>query len=657
MEEGPPKTFEQVILPKDPIIRDDESQALQKEIQQQNNNNTHANPKKSFLKGPNELNFDNLTLRSLPIDPINENYVRKNVTGALFSKVLPTPLKNPKIVAISPSALELLDLDVEQAMQFRYFADYLCGNKLFPGSEPAAHCYCGHQFGHFAGQLGDGRAMYLGEVVNHLGERWEMQLKGAGKTPYSRTADGRAVLRSSIREFLCSEAMYHLGIPTTRAGSCVTSETTVIRDIYYSGNPISERATVVMRIAPTFLRFGSFEVVKEADPLTGRSGPSAGKHELLIQLLDYTIKQYYPLIWNQFSDSQERYLAWYREIVRRTARLVAEWQCVGFVHGVLNTDNMSAIGVTIDYGPFGFVEAYNPDYTSNGSDDSGRYSLGNQPGICKWNLGKLGEMLSLVCPKESIREIVNTEYDLEFEKHYQDKMRKKLGLMKNLEGDSDLIESFLDVMQETGTDFTNAFRNLNRITLPRTEDEAKRVNQEVLDYLLTQIITLNALLRSNRPTIAPHKIAMLKALMQQNPAMLSMMGQSPAGVMKEIEKAEKFERLQQVTPEARNRETRELWSQWLQKYQQRLYEEVDANANLEELNRQRVQMMNSNNPKIVLRNHLAQSAIEQAEKGYFREVNALYKLLQLPYAEKSETIPDCTLYYSAAPEEFDVVVT
>jgi len=214
MEEGAPKKFNNVVLPENILIRDEQNEAERAR---------NAGQEKDLLKGPNDLSWDNQALRSLPIDPIGENYVRKNVPNASFSRVLPTPIKNPKIVALSPSALELLGLDVEKALQFRYFVDYLCGNKVFPGSEPAAHCYCGHQFGHFAGQLGDGRAMYLGEVINHKGERWEIQLKGAGRTPYSRSADGRAVLRSSIREFLCSEGMFYLGVPTTRAGSCVTS--------------------------------------------------------------------------------------------------------------------------------------------------------------------------------------------------------------------------------------------------------------------------------------------------------------------------------------------------------------------------------------------------------------------------------------------------
>ncbi|KAL5514995.1 hypothetical protein EMCRGX_G000100 [Ephydatia muelleri] len=255
-------------------------------------------------------------------------------------------------------------------MQREDLAEYFAGNKILPGSDPAAHCYCGHQFGNFAGQLGDGCALYLGEVVNVAGERWELQLKGAGKTPYSCQADGRKVLQSSIREFLCSEAMFHLGIPTTRAGTCVTSDTPVARDIFYNGNVIYEKATVISRIAPTFLRFGSFEIFKTRDPQTGRSGPSVGRMDILNQLLDYTITSFFPE-----------------------------------VHGedrVLNTDNMSIVGVTIDYGPFGFMDRYDPNHICNGSDDGGRYSYTNQPAICRWNLKKLAEALSPSLSSEAV---------------------------------------------------------------------------------------------------------------------------------------------------------------------------------------------------------------------------------------------------------------
>jgi uncharacterized protein YdiU (UPF0061 family) len=263
--------------------------------------------------------------------------------------------------------MEILDLDEDQ-LKRPDIALYFSGNQLPPGAETAAHCYCGHQFGRFAGQLGDGAAMYLGEVVNKSGQRWEIQLKGSGKTPYSRTADGRKVLRSSVREFLCSEAMHHLGVPTTRAGTCVTSDTWIQRDVFYTGNVIDERATVVLRIAPTFIRFGSFEIFKPADLITGREGPSVGRKDVLLTLLDYVISSFFPDIYSAYEhDSENQYLEFFKEAVRLTARLVALWQCVGFTHGVLNTDNMSIMGLTIDYGPFGFMDRFHFDYIPNGS--------------------------------------------------------------------------------------------------------------------------------------------------------------------------------------------------------------------------------------------------------------------------------------------------
>ena len=329
------------------------------------------------------LRFDNTALRKLPLDDVAENYTR-SVPGAVFSRLEPTPIKDPVVVVASAPALELLGLDAATQLARPDAAAYLCGNKLLPGAEPAAHCYCGHQFGAFSGQLGDGAAMYMGEVINAAGERWELQLKGAGLTPYSRTADGRKVLRSSIREFLASEHMAALGVPTTRSGSCVTSSTLVVRDIFYTGEPIRERATVITRVAPTFLRFGSFEVVKLRDPLTGRAGPSFGQTGLLDTLLDFTQKTYFPECAPSgggdaaASDPGAAYIAMFGEIVRRTARLVAHWQAVGFCHGVLNTDNMSVVGVTLDYGPYQFMDRFQSGFVCNNSDNDGRYAYDAQ---------------------------------------------------------------------------------------------------------------------------------------------------------------------------------------------------------------------------------------------------------------------------------------
>jgi len=220
------------------------------------------------------LAFDNRNIRSLPIDPIRDNYCRQ-VPNAIFSIVKPTPVKNPKIISLSTEALTLVGLDGTDNLEL---LRYLSGNEIMPGSQPYAHCYCGHQFGSFAGQLGDGAAISLGEIINTKGERWEIQLKGAGITPYSRTADGRKVLRSTVREYLCSEAMYHLGVPTTRAGSCITSDTTVQRDPLYDGTVIDERCTIVSRIAPNFFRFGSFEITR----VSSGEGERGGKLKIMI---------------------------------------------------------------------------------------------------------------------------------------------------------------------------------------------------------------------------------------------------------------------------------------------------------------------------------------------------------------------------------------
>ncbi|KAI7802149.1 selenoprotein O [Triplophysa rosa] len=270
------------------------------------------------------LQFDNVALRKLPQDMSTEHGVRQ-VRSACFSKVQPTPVKNPRFVAVSGPALALLGLDAEDVLKDQLGPEYLSGSKVMPGSEPAAHCYCGHQFGQFAGQLGDGAACYLGEVKAPADQnpellhenptrRWEIQVKGAGLTPYSRQADGRKVLRSSIREFLCSEAVFALGVPTTRAGSVVTSDSRVMRDIAYDGNPRMERCSIVLRISPSFIRFGSFEIFKRADEFTGRQGPSYGHDEIRTQMLHYVIETFYPEIHQSHSDIMERNTAFFREV-------------------------------------------------------------------------------------------------------------------------------------------------------------------------------------------------------------------------------------------------------------------------------------------------------------------------------------------------------
>jgi uncharacterized protein YdiU (UPF0061 family) len=371
------------------------------------------------------LRFDNRALRELPLDPEPRNFVRGRVAGAAFSRVEPAPLAGARLVVAAPEALALLGVaDAGAELARADAADLLCGNARLPGSEPAAHCYCGHQFGHFSGQLGDGATMYLGECLSEgnaggaaggvggaggasgadasasapggvVPARWELQFKGAGRTPYSRTADGRKVLRSSLREFLCSEAHAALGIATTRSASVVVGDTRVVRDEFYSGRPREERCAVITRIAPTFLRFGSFEVCRTLDPTTGRAGPSVGRTDLLRRLLAFTCRSYFPEIYAAHptrapaataeaaasggaapapapapapvgdgviadEEAPERYLAMFREVCLRTARLCAQWQVLGWCHGVLNTDNMSIVGVTVDYGRVEWRKAREP---------------------------------------------------------------------------------------------------------------------------------------------------------------------------------------------------------------------------------------------------------------------------------------------------------
>ncbi|KAM5171107.1 protein adenylyltransferase SelO, mitochondrial [Mantella aurantiaca] len=585
------------------------------------------------------LRFDNRALRRLPVEPgdgQDDDAVRsRQVPGACFSPVRPTPVENPKVVALSQPALSLLGVQIGGDEEEEEAARYFSGNRLLPGSRPAAHCYCGHQFGSFAGQLGDGAAMYLGEVLNPAGERWEIQVKGAGLTPYSRQADGRKVLRSSIREFLCSEAMYHLGTPTTRAASCVTSDSTVIRDIYYDGNPKKEKCTMVLRVAPTFLRFGSFEIFKPVDEFTGRQGPSVDRNDIRIQMLDYVIGTFYPDIQDKYAgNNPERNAAFFREITRRTARLVAEWQCVGFCHGVLNTDNMSIVGLTIDYGPFGFLDRYDPDHICNGSDNMGRYAYKKQPEICKWNLGKFAEALVPELSLDMSKNILEEEYDAEFQRHYMQKMRKKLGLLKlELEEDSKLIADLLDTMNVTGSDFTNTFRVLSKFSGCSSDIGA------FLSTIAEQCATMEELKVVYKPKMDPRQLSVLLMLAQSNPQLFALIG-SKANINKELENIEKFQKLQESSSEDLLNANRVHWKEWLQKYSARLEREQELSEDSETLHAERVKSMNSNNPAHILRNYIAQNAIEAAENGDFTEVKRVLKILENPYDVEEEEIPE-----------------
>ncbi|XP_005102618.1 protein adenylyltransferase SelO, mitochondrial [Aplysia californica] len=577
------------------------------------------------------LNFDNLALKSLPVDP-NVEKTQRQVPGACFSQVSPTPVKRPVLICKALPALALIDISEEES-QRPEFVEYFSGNKILPGSETAAHCYCGHQFGYFSGQLGDGAAMYLGEIVNSAGKRWEIQLKGAGLTPYSRTADGRKVLRSTIREFLCSEAIYHLGIPTTRAGSCITSDSTVVRDIFYNGNPKDERCTLVLRIAPTFLRFGSFEIFKPMDSETGRQGPSVGRKDILTTMLDYTVKNFYPEIWASHSSNKPvMYVEFYKEVVRRTARLVADWQCVGWCHGVLNTDNMSIVGVTIDYGPYGFMDRYDPDFICNGSDDGGRYSYQKQPEMCRWNCVKLAEAIKDAVPLSETKPHIDL-FDEEFGAQYKKKMRSKLGLQKEISEDGNLVKGFLDTLQETGADFTNCFRCLSNLPLPScpTFNEER---SKVLDYLISQSSSLDELKLANKPRMDKRQLSMFMMLAQTNPDLLSALGRSAQLLSSEMERMGRLQELQDTTAAEVEENNRSKWNEWLDKYSERLKKEEEGVEDRETLGKDRVNVMNSTNPRFILRNYIAQNAIAEAEKGNYSEVQRVLKLLQSPYSQE-----------------------
>jgi uncharacterized protein YdiU (UPF0061 family) len=395
--------------------------------------------------------FDNRFIRDLPGDEVRENY-RRQVTGACYSRVLPTRVSSPRLVACSREAAGLLGLSEERCSS-RGFTELFAGNEILDGMDPFAMCYGGHQFGSWAGQLGDGRAINLGEVVNSNNEHWTLQLKGAGPTPYSRNADGLAVLRSSIREFLCSEAMHHLGIPTTRALSVIATGEPVLRDMFYDGNPKTEPGAVVCRLSPSFIRFGNFEILTARNEL-----------ELLKRLADHTIAADFSHLGKP---CPETYAAWFHEICRRTATLILHWMRVGFVHGVMNTDNMSILGLTIDYGPYGWLEGYEPGWTPNTTDAHGRrYSFSNQPHIGQWNLLQLANAIYPLVKESRPFEDALADYNLTFTRGWNRTMTEKLGLRNyNGEQDNRLIGDLVDVLQLTETDMTIFFRRLASIPI------------------------------------------------------------------------------------------------------------------------------------------------------------------------------------------------
>ncbi len=487
------------------------------------------------------LRFDNRFIRDLPGDEESGPRVRE-VRGAAWSSVLPTPVTDPRLLALSAEVADLLGFgpDLTDSADF---ARVFGGNALYAGMAPWAANYGGHQFGHWAGQLGDGRAISLGELLGADGARWELQLKGAGRTPYSRGADGRAVLRSSIREFLCSEAMYHLGVPTTRALSLVGTGDSVVRDMFYDGNARAEPGAIVCRVAPSFVRFGSFELPA-----------SRGDVALLRQLADACIARDFPEL---AEAGQQRHAQWFALVCERTAVMVAHWMRVGFVHGVMNTDNMSILGLTIDYGPYGWVDDYDPDWTPNTTDAQGRrYRFGTQPQVAYWNLTRLAQALSPLFEDVAPLHAGLAHFQAVHARCEREDIAAKFGLAHCRDEDVAMMAAWLQILQDGEMDMTLAFRGL-------------------------------------------------MALDPQAPA-------------------------EQVLAQAfysagRRQAVQSTLQAWLQQYAARLRgDPLSAPA--------RQQRMAAANPLYVLRNWLAQEAIERAEQGDLGGVHALQEVLRQPYA-------------------------
>ena len=448
---------------------------------------------------------------------------------------MPTPLPAPYFVAASESAAALVGLD-EATLAQDGVVDVFSGNHVPPRAKPLSAVYSGHQFGHWAGQLGDGRAILLGSLPGPQGSM-ELQLKGAGMTPYSRMGDGRAVLRSSIREFLCSEAMAALGIPTTRALVVTGSNQSIARETL-------ETAAVVTRMAPSFVRFGSFEHFSYND-----------RHDELRTLADYVIDGFYP----DLRGAENPYLALLEEVTKRTGRLIARWQAVGFMHGVMNTDNMSILGLTLDYGPFGFMEAFDVDHICNHTDQGGRYSYSNQVPVGHWNCYALANaLMPLIRDKAGAEAALDTYVDA-YGDEYDTQLRAKLGLATKREDDRALFDALFSALQASHVDFTQFFRRLGGLRLDVADGELAHADALLRDLFIDR-----------------------------------------AG-----------------------------FDAWAVRYRARLREESSVDA-------QRRVAMDGVNPKYVLRNYLAQTAIERAQDGDYGEVRKLLAILAHPYDEQPE---------------------
>ncbi len=398
--------------------------------------------------------------RALETLDFDNTYAR--LPEGFYARLNPTPFGSPPhLVHANPAAALLIDLDPDQFNRPE-FAGVFGGSLLVPGMDPIAMVYAGHQFGVYVPQLGDGRAILLGEATNARGERWDLHLKGAGLTPFSRDGDGRAVLRSTIREYLCSEAMHGLGIPTTRALCIVGSDEKVYREEIESG-------AMLLRMAPSHVRFGTFEIFYYRK-----------QHEYLKVLADYVIDHHFP----HLRTTADKYARFFAEVVERTAKLIAQWQAVGWAHGVMNTDNMSILGLTLDYGPFGFMDDYDPGFICNHSDHNGRYAFNQQPYIGLWNLSCLAQALLPLAAKDSLKACLD-RYTPLFEREYLRLMRAKLGLIEERPEDEDLIRDFLGLLHESRVDYTLLFRELSEFrSTPGSGNEGLRdrfLNRERFD--------------------------------------------------------------------------------------------------------------------------------------------------------------------------------
>ncbi len=507
------------------------------------------------------MKFDvrNTFTDELAADPDLENIPRQ-VYASAYSFVEPTKPLKPQIVHVCDEVAELLGLS-QTDLETDDFREVFSGAKQIPGSRSYAMCYGGHQFGSWAGQLGDGRAITIAQV-NSSDSNWTLQLKGSGRTPYSRGADGLAVLRSSIREHLCSEAMFHLGVPTTRSLSLALSGDRVLRDIMYDGNSALEKGSIVCRVAQSFIRFGNFQIHAARD-----------EKESLKQLLDYTISQHFA----ELKDSDQPYIEFFSRVSDLTLDMIIHWQRVGFVHGVMNTDNMSILGLTIDYGPYGWLEGYDPDWTPNTTDKQHRrYRFGNQPQIALWNLMQLANALITLGGEPKPFEGILNRFRDNFEQRYVEMMLGKLGLTSSQAGDEQLVGELEQALVLTETDMTIFFRALAEFD-------------------------------SSSPDQEGSSLSILKQAM--------------------------------YVPEELAGEVLGGWQSWFKKYADRL-ELQDTSVS------DRKEQMNLVNPKYVLRNYMAQLAIDAADEGNYKVIEELHQLLKNPYSEQ----PENSKWFAKRPE-------